>query len=127
MLLAWGSTKRGVLKCFLISSLLFGMLHLINLLSRDMLPSISNAVYTCFTGAWFAGVALRCRSIWPAVLLHGMCNALLSLNRLGEPAPEWTPEYAAVRILVHLPLALYGLLLLRGVAARPEITAAGDG
>jgi len=85
MLLAWGSTKRGILKCFLISSLLFGMMHLINLLSRDMLPSISNAVYTCFTGALFAGVTLRCRSIWPAVLLHGMCNALLSLNRLGAP------------------------------------------
>ena len=127
MLLAWGSTKRGVLKCFLISSLLFGMLHLVNLLHRDMLPAFSNAVYTCFTGALLAGVALRCRSIWPAVLLHGMSNALLSLNRLGEPAPEWTPEYAAGRILVHLPLALYGLLLLRGVKECPETTAAVDG
>ena len=88
MLLAWGSTKRGILKCFLISSLIFGMLHLINLLSSDSLPAISNAVYTCFSGALFAGIALRCRSIWPAVILHGMCNALLSLNRLGEAAPE---------------------------------------
>lgn len=127
MLLAWGSTKRGVLKCFFISSLLFGMLHLVNLLQRDLLPGFSNAVYTCFTGALFAGVTLRTRSIWPAVLLHGMCNALLSLNRLGEPAPEWTPEYAAGRILVHLPLALYGLLLLRGVKECPETAAAVDG
>jgi membrane protease YdiL (CAAX protease family) len=104
MLLAWGSTKRGVLKCFLISSLLFGMLHLVNLLSRDILPAFSNAVYTCFTGALFAGVALRCRSIWPAVLLHGLSNALLSLNRLGDvlvhPASQryqHQPEYIHLR------------------------------
>ncbi len=115
MLLAWGQTTSGIVKSFLLSSLLFGSLHLLNLGVRETVPVIANSVYTCFTGALFAGVALRCRSIWPAVLLHGMSNALLSLNRLGESAPEWSVTYTIVRILVHLPLGLYGWAMIRGL------------
>jgi membrane protease YdiL (CAAX protease family) len=115
MLMAWGQTRRGVWKSFLLSSLLFGLLHLLNLGARETIAVVANSIYTCFTGALFAGIAMRCRSIWPAVLLHGLSNALLSLNRLGEPSPEWTADYAVVRILVHIPLGLYGLLLIRGL------------
>ena len=121
MLAAWAQQRHVVLKSVLLSSLVFGLVHLLNLGTRDSVSVIANSVYTCFTGVLFAGIAVRSGSIWPAIILHGVSNALLTLNRLGEPAPDWTPAYTSMRILVHLPLALYGLWLLRGARLRPEI------
>lgn len=114
MILAWGTGRIGLLKSVVISSFLFGALHLLNLTTSSVPAKVfANSIYTCFTGVLFGGVVIRCKSIWPAVLLHGSANALLSLNRMGETPPNWTIPYAAERIAVHIPLALYGLYLIR--------------
>ena len=114
MLLAWGTTRQGAVKSLVISSLLFGSLHLLNATSGATITKVTaNSFYTCLTGLLFGGIAIRCQSFWPAVLLHGVSNSLLSLNRLGEPPPDWTISYAVLRVSVHIPLGLYGLYLIR--------------
>jgi membrane protease YdiL (CAAX protease family) len=114
MLLAWGTTRKGVVMSLVVSSLLFGGLHLLNATTgAPATKVVANSIYTCLTGLLFGGIAIRCHSFWPAVLLHGVSNSLLSLNRLGEPPPEWTISYAVLRVSAHIPLGLYGLCLMR--------------
>lgn len=128
MLLAWGTTRKGVIKSLVTSSLLFGALHLLNATSGATATRVTaNSLYTCLTGLLFGGVAIRCRSFWPAALLHGVSNSLLSLNRLGELPPEWTISYAVLRVSVHVPLGLYGLYLIRSrVYAELDRTASAN-
>lgn len=54
-----------------VSSLLFGLLHLRNIYWMETGALVGTmASAALLTGPLFAYVALRCRSVWPAVILH---------------------------------------------------------
>lgn len=54
-----------------VSSLLFGILHLRNIYWLETPRLVSNVLTTALViGPVLGYVALRCRSVWPAVILH---------------------------------------------------------
>lgn len=125
MLRKWGGTRRGIYMAVLLSSSIFGLLHLINLFAgrRTLLSTVSQIVYGIFFGVYFAAVLLRNRSIWPVIFTHALFDLCgnfeaVSVGGTFGLVKEATLNNALVSALVCLPLLLYGLFILRKV--RPE-------
>jgi len=118
----WGSTNRGLIKSVLISSLLFGALHILDFIGGRPLPGVLlQSVEALFLGVWLATLVLGGKSIYPAALFHAVFNlAAYLLSNGSEPAPSF---WLLLSILM-LPLALYGIYLLRGVSRQSVVPAA---
>ncbi|NMB59728.1 MAG: CPBP family intramembrane metalloprotease [Chloroflexi bacterium] len=123
MLRQWGKTKGGVYRAVLISSAIFGLAHLANLVlgRRDLLSTTAQITYGLFFGVFFAALVTRNKSIWPAIFCHflfdwaGNFKAVTVGHVFTRVKPAITMEDALFTAAVFLPLLLIGLLYLRRV------------
>jgi membrane protease YdiL (CAAX protease family) len=79
------STKKGMYLAIFISSLIFGLSHLVNLFGGISLTDVLQQVgYSFLMGLMWAVVYLKTKNIWWSVLLHSAYNFFgLVLFRLG--------------------------------------------
>ncbi|GAP22619.1 CPBP family intramembrane glutamic endopeptidase [Leptolinea tardivitalis] len=123
MLRKWGSTRKGIFLAVIISSAVFGLVHIINLLAgrRDLLTTGTQILYGTFFGVFFAALMLRTNSIWPAVFGHFLFDLCGNLTELSvgwvftRKEPTTTVNGALITLAVLLPLLLIGLFYLRKV------------
>ena len=108
---------------------IFGGVHVLNALSTGAPGAAALQACAAFlNGVHFVAIRVRCRSIWPGVLVHAAwnCAALLvviaAMSGAGEGAgggggmpslSDVPPAALVLPLLMVLPLALYGLYLLR--------------
>jgi len=107
----------GAMRAAFLSSLIFGLAHLLNIFQgRDIPSSIVQAIYATFIGIGFAGPRLYSGTIWPAIVIHGLIDfadlAGRDMTRLKEPGPM-TIATAVVPIVITGLYALYGVWLIR--------------
>ena len=77
----------GVKRATLISSVTFGMGHIVNLLSgRELLSTLLQIGYATVIGFLFTVIFLRGKSLWPCIVTHGALNALSALSVPAAPA-----------------------------------------
>lgn len=95
-----------MLNAVLVSSLLFGVMHLSNVMFRSS-PAlvVAQAIGAACFGVGFAALRLRTGTIWPLLVLHMLTDLLGQLARL--PA---IPFFVTQDIV----LLCYGLYLVRG-------------
>ena len=128
MLRQWGTSRKGIIKAVIISSAIFGLAHLINLVMgrRDLLTTGAQIVYGTFFGVFFAACFLRNKSIWPVIFGHFLFDLCGNFNDItvghvfSRVEPTTTVQGALVTIGILLPFFLYGLFLLR--KAEPDDT-----
>ena len=119
MLRVWGNTKQGILKAALISSVLFSLVHAPNILfGMPLLALLAQLGYAFLLGLFFAAVFLQSRSIWTAIVAHGLVDAVCFLNFIGKTMPEPTLMSAFIPLFVTIPAGLYGLFLLSRIPRR---------
>ena len=128
LLLRWGGTKKGITRAVVLSSVLFGAVHITNWLNYPQLfwTTLSHMVYATFFGVLIAAAYLRSRNLWAVSLLHAIFDASLVLSIFSEQAAalEYTdisPLAAVNGVLTSLPYLILGMLVLEGV--RPRTTA----
>ena len=79
------------LETALVTSILFGLMHSVNLLSSEPLPSVGTQVFYAFaSGLMFAYLRLMSNHLWPAILAHAAFdftivpkNAVFAINAQG--------------------------------------------
>jgi membrane protease YdiL (CAAX protease family) len=93
------------MRAAVISAVLFGLMHLVNLFIRSN-PAIvlAQCVGAFVDGVGFAALRIRTKTIWPLVLLHMLHDLLLQYTRL----PAIPLDVAQVTILMF-----YGFYLMR--------------
>jgi len=98
--------SRTVLSAVLVSSLLFGVMHLTNVMFRSS-PAlvVAQAIGAACFGVGYAALRLRTNTIWPLLVLHMLTDLFGQLARL--PA---IPFFVTQDIV----LLCYGLYLVRG-------------
>lgn len=124
----WGSTRKGLVTGVLISSALFGLAHLANLIMgrAHLVNVLAQIVYCVFFGVIFAALLLRNRTIWPVMLLHAAFDFAGNLGELtpgavvNGPSAPLEPMIALLTVLIFLPLFIYGLVLLRKAQPIPD-------
>jgi membrane protease YdiL (CAAX protease family) len=83
MMLAWGDTKRGIVKSVVLSSVFFGMAHLVNVVVRPVGVVLFQAVVVSLPGILYGALVLKTRSLWPTTLIHWLTNAAVNM-RIAE-------------------------------------------
>ena len=71
--------KDNINSAIIISSLTFGMGHIINLFNgkeAELLPQILQVIYASAAGLVFVMVYMTCESLLPVIFTHGVFNAL---------------------------------------------------
>ncbi len=103
----------GTGRAIAISSLLFGLLHLQNVLFRDNpMMVFSQAIGVFCFGVGYSVLRLRTNTIWPLIALHFLTDFTLQLTNL--------PLGAKIGLMVAQDtlLLIYGIFLLRRSANR---------
>jgi membrane protease YdiL (CAAX protease family) len=125
---AWGSRGAGGIRSVLAAALFFGIVHLLDALSgRPLVNVLLQSMEAGILGIWLGALALIGKSLYPAVVFHGLFNlaGYLLFGRQGlEPAPA---AWLLLGLLI-LPLAAFGLWLLGKAPQRDlELRAVASG
>ena len=114
------ASKSDLMKCVLIPSLLFGLLHLLNFNPANAASEIAQFLYSVFIGTAFGAILLRTNKLIPLAIIHGLIDFVFQLeDLLGKTTvsleTDSTQELinATASLLVVAPLFVVGLLLLR--------------
>ncbi len=104
--------KRRSLWTVLVSSALFGLIHLVNLFSGAVLPVLAQVGYSFLIGCVCAVATLRTRNLFPAVLFHAVYNFCgLLIPTVGEGA-LWDVPTVVVTAVLAVAAAVYVLWVL---------------
>lgn len=102
------------LKAVIVSSLIFGLVHLLNIFEKpDSLGVImGQVIYATFIGIGFAACYLKTKSLLPLILIHIGINLMsfLTSDPNSPSAQSFTDTIGA--IIICTPLAIFGLILL---------------
>lgn len=118
----------ALLRAGIVSSLLFGVLHLASILQNPhdqhwWAFKTSTVAFAFLISLGFAGLVAVTRSIWPAAIIHGVID-VFALN-VGDPAvleqivARWWVKEALVAVAFCLPMAAYGVALLTRRVSQP--------
>ncbi len=100
---------KGVKPAFIVSSLTFGIGHMVNLLNgAELLPTLLQICYAVAIGFLFTLIFYKGKSLWPCILTHSMFNALSAFGT----EPDNTGRILTAIVLCIIPAA-YALWLLK--------------
>ncbi len=106
------NNKLGIFAAVAVSSVLFGAIHLINLLSSDPASVIMQVGYSCLIGAMCAMAMLMCRNIFVCALLHAAFDFCgLIADSLGN-GQVWNALNITLTAVVGVLAVLYGVYLM---------------
>jgi len=70
MIKKWGVNKSGVIKAIIVSALIFGGVHLLNVIVAPPITVIMQAINAACAGVLFSVIYIRCRNIWAVIIVH---------------------------------------------------------
>ena len=111
-LLAWGHTRPGVARSVVLSSLLFGATHLLNLPVNPDSVVLFQAAVVSLPGILYGALLLRTGSLWPAILIHWLTNAAVNVKIATMANHEETVTMWMVFALLLIPTTAYSAYLL---------------
>jgi membrane protease YdiL (CAAX protease family) len=125
MIKKWGGTKKGIYLAVFMSSLLFGIAHLVNLIESPglVIVTLAQVVYAFFIGVFFASVYLRSKNIWVVIIYHALMDFASYYTDVFSKAVEMTDislQAACVNIVLTSVFLMMGLWLLRKVEVKDE-------
>jgi membrane protease YdiL (CAAX protease family) len=107
---------RGIMPAAIISSLIFGSMHLIQIFyGMSIGMALLYAIYAALIGFGFAAPYLRGGgAIWPLIIVHALYDFLGKLGHgWGAQAQPMSSFEVLVRLVLAILVAVYGFWLLR--------------
>jgi membrane protease YdiL (CAAX protease family) len=118
---AWGNTRPGMVGSVVLAALLFAVLHMTQVFTHGVSRSAALllTLQTSIVAIWWGALVLLGGSIWPAVMLHAVVNAVVAVQ--GLAAPMVGLEIMVYRRLLwfSVPLGVLGIALLVVGAPHP--------
>ncbi len=101
----------GIKSAFIVSSLTFGIGHIVNLLNgAELLPTLLQVCYAVAIGFLFTLIFYKGKSLWPCILTHSIFNSLSAFS----VEPDTTGRIVTAAVLCVIPIA-YALWVLMKV------------
>lgn len=110
--------KYGTYAAVFGSSLLFGIVHMMNYFNGHayLRPTIAQVFYATFLGVFLGAVYVRGKNLWVVVLLHGLFDFAAEFWELVTPSYSFSKQnmsWEGVKYLIwlYLPLLLAGMYI----------------
>ncbi|MDB6353502.1 CPBP family intramembrane metalloprotease [Trichococcus sp. K1Tr] len=104
-------SRKSVRSAMLISSVTFGMGHIVNLLNgADFLPTLLQIGYATAIGFLFTVLFMKTKSLWPGILAHAVINATSLFAVEGDGSVQLISSL--VMVVLSVGYALYLLMFL---------------
>lgn len=113
MISAWGHTKNGIVKAVVLSSILFGMVHLLNIMVRPWQVVLFQALAVSLPGVFYGAIVLTGKSLWPAILIHWLTNAVVNIQAISIVGFQETTAMWIVFAIGLVPVMVYSAYLIR--------------
>lgn len=121
----WGDSRHGILKSAFVSAMFFGSAHLLHLaLGRPAPLVLLLFVSALLGGIYYAAFVQYGGSVWPAVMLHVMLNAVVGAQAVNNPQFAETVSGWLLVLALQLPAVVLGIVLILRVPPRPVVSAA---
>lgn len=111
LLTRFGKTKRGMLQSVILSSVIFGLVHFLNLIEgAGIVPTLLQVGYSMLTGAMLAVLFLGTGNLVGCVAVHAVFNfGGLAVEFLTE-GQVWTVPTVVVTVVLSLLVAAWMIL-----------------
>ena len=118
LLHAWYRRPAGVFRALLASAVLFSAAHVLNLASGMGAGVVGLQILdTLLAGLYLGAFVIHAGSIWPAVVVHGLGNAVVTVVAAGTPDFADTPRAWLMLVALKAPVYFYAIYLARRSAA----------
>lgn len=111
----YGSRKNGIFISILLTSVFFGVFHLLNLFKNENVEQVLiQVVFAMFIGFFFGVLVLKTNKLIPVVITHGLINFFFSLAflpGLKTVQDDVVDTLSFAPIILTLPLFIIGLLI----------------
>lgn len=113
----FGKTKKNIVLSIFISSLFFGLIHLIKF-DKGIYGELSQVCFATFIGAMFGALLVITKRLYPLVIIHALIDFVAKLDSAGNPikhriANSISIENAVFTTLFILPCLIYALFLMK--------------
>jgi len=120
---AFGDSKNGIIKAVIISSLLFGIVHIGNAIAgAGLLPTIFNIMGAALVGVFYAALYIRTKNLLVVIILHAITNlshqifnVIVSRDVFVELMAIQTESSALLGVAGPIVCVIAGIVLLRKV------------
>ena len=90
-LLFQAMAKDGVKSAIIVSSVTFGIGHIVNLINgsgAELLPNLLQVMYAMAIGFAFVMIYCRTKSLMPCIIVHGVFNGLSAIGNEAAMTPQ---------------------------------------
>lgn len=110
-------TKRGIIGAIVLSSMIFGLIHLLNLFSgANFFNTIMQVGYSFLTGALWSVVFLKTKNIWIGVVFHAVYNfSGLLFFRFGNIINSADIITIITTIILSISVAIYMVRIIMNI------------
>ena len=118
----FGDTKKHIILSIVFSSLIFGLMHISNLLTgQSLFQTITQILQATSIGILFGSIYYRSKNIWSVIFLHGLYDFSIMLSDInlvkdctyGTPSTSIALYSTFASILIILYYIFNALLILR--------------
>jgi len=114
--------RDSVKAAIIVSSLTFGIGHIVNLVNgsgADLIANLCQVCYATVTGFLFVIIFHRGKSLWPCIVTHGVFNAL---SVFGGEEGVTNEEQMVAALLLMVIAGGYALILLKTLPTGKELS-----
>jgi membrane protease YdiL (CAAX protease family) len=92
--------KKKIYYAIIISSVLFGLCHLTNLINRPkiLIGIISQIIYATTTGALYSIVYIKYKNIWSIIIIHALFNLMSMFPFIFLQINYWSIPYNVLNL-----------------------------
>ncbi len=114
-----GKDRQGNMKSMILSSFLFGLIHLLNYSEGLLIATVSQVLFTFFIGMFLCSIFIRSgRNLWVVIALHAVFDftTLILQQRFvyntapGNPATDMSLLMGIIIVAATFPLGLLGVI-----------------
>lgn len=121
MLDSWKNKKGFIWAAIIVSSVIFGLRHFLNLITKQnaVITTVGQVLFTFMAGFYLCAVYLRTRNIWVCIIIHFLEDfftgfwAMVSTSAAVAQTVDGTIANMCLLVAVHLVYILFGILMLK--------------